>query len=613
MSRIGRVGRRRRRMDPDAPSHERARRRAAERLDGPLEPAEAVWLDEHLASCTSCRTVARAYEADRATLRELRAVETRPPRDLWARTATAIERESRRQTVADRRGGGPRQGRAPALGILSAIAVIAVVFGATALSGGFLQGPPTTALGPGPSGSAAAGATLPAPGPTPIAVGATDVRWVGAAADGAYAYNIAPVDKVCAHGQQPDCAPVGDGHSKPVAITSRPRSIIQSPDRNQAVVVGTDAAGDDSVVVIALPTPDPTPSPIESAAPVSVPSATPVTSETPAATTSAPADASAAPTPSIEPSTPPSAEPPSTTPSTEPSTEPPASGPPASEPPASETPAPTAAAALAIVSGVTVVGQGAAYSPDGAWFAFTARPSNYSAGPDIYVWRVGDPSARAVTTDHASVFASWVGTRMLGSRPDANGAVTGEVSATSFFIDPADGTETPIAGALWRPVVDPNDRWSVSWEGTVKLADDGLTVVPATGSLVLRPFVADVGPDLSVATPVVVADGASPEFDVHWDATGTWLAIWAADPDAGSFGRLSLMTVDPQTGQIDRPTGAPQDVAALPGFSIADGRLAWATPPGQEGEGSRVQIVAWSADAVGSVESAPGRDVVVVH
>ena len=37
--------------------------------------------------------------------------------------------------------------------------------------------------------------------------------------------------------------------------------------------------------------------------------------------------------------------------------------------------------------------QSAAYSPDGAWFAFTARPSDGSAGPDIYVWRVGDQLA----------------------------------------------------------------------------------------------------------------------------------------------------------------------------------------------------------------------------
>jgi hypothetical protein len=52
---------------------------------------------------------------------------------------------------------------------------------------------------------------------------------------------------------------------------------------------------------------------------------------------------------------------------------------------------------------------------------------------------------------------------------------------------------------------------------------------------------------------------------------------------------------------------------ALPGFSIADGRLAWATPRGQGGEGSRVQVVAWTDDAVGAVESGPVENVVVIH
>ena len=61
------------------------------------------------------------------------------------------------------------------------------------------------------------------------------------------------------------------------------------------------------------------------------------------------------------------------------------------------------------------------------------------------------------------------------------------------------------------------------------------------------------------------------------------------------------------------PTDAPTGVPALPGFSIGEGRLAWATPPGQNGEGSRIQIVAWSDDGVGTVESAPGEDLVVVR
>jgi hypothetical protein len=276
-------------------------------------------------------------------------------------------------------------------------------------------------------------------------------------------------------------------------------------------------------------------------------------------------------------------------------------------------PEPTVAATLAIVTGVKVVGESAAYSPDGAWFAFSARPSDDSAGPDIYVWHIGDRLARPLTDDHASVFASWTGGQLIGSRRTATDAVEPAVRAESFLLDPATGTSTALQGSAWRPIVDPDGHWAVVWDGTVRLAADGLTSSPAVGSLVLRPYVSGAGPDLAATVGDVIADGPISEYDVRWDETGTWLAIWLADSSDPTIGRLSLLRLDPATGKLERPHGAPKDVTALPGFSIADGRLAWATPPGQGGEGSRVQIVAWTKDTVGAVESGPVEDVVVIH
>ena len=114
---------------------------------------------------------------------------------------------------------------------------------------------------------------------------------------------------------------------------------------------------------------------------------------------------------------------------------------------------------------------------------------------------------------------------------------------------------------------------------------------PATGSLVMRHFSPSGGVDEG-GQGSVVTDGAVAEFDARWDESGTWLAIWLADPSDPSLGRLSLHHLDRGTGTLERLPGAPKDVTALPGFSIGDGRLAWATPPVQGGEGSRVQIVA---------------------
>jgi hypothetical protein len=112
---------------------------------------------------------------------------------------------------------------------------------------------------------------------------------------------------------------------------------------------------------------------------------------------------------------------------------------------------------------------------------------------------------------------------------------------------------------------------------------------------------------------LVLTDNATAGFDVRWDESGEWVAVWVADEADPSVGRLSLYRVSEGRAELERPDDAPTGVPALPGFSIGEGRLAWATPPGQDGEGSRIQIVAWSDDGVGTVESAPGEDLVVIR
>jgi WD40-like Beta Propeller Repeat len=657
--RFGRVGRR---ADHWGSPHERARVRAAERLEAPLKRSEAAWLETHLAECSACLAIAEAYAADRLALRRLRDTMPEPPRDLWARTAAGIEREA---AAGGRARGSAKLGQPrsrPAIGALSGLAVVAVVLVATALSGGFLGNFGVVLSTNHPDQSLTASLR---PAPTAIVVGAGQVRWLGVRDDGAFAYNVANVDAVCPLDRQPDCAPFADGHARRVTLAAVPKFVFQSPVDAQAVVVGTDAAGADAVIVVALPAPE-TPAPIETAAAESPVPSIPATTLEPTPETTA----STSESPSASAST--TAQP---------------------TPDESASPEPTAGSAIAIITNVTVVGRGAGYSPDGTWFAFSARPADGSAGPDIYVWHVGDPLAVTLTSDHASVFASWVGNRLLGSRitpepsgtpeasalleatalpesssspvaspsPDASGSPEPtplpEFVAQTFLIDPSTDVETALLGADWQPVVDPTGVWVAAWEGTVKAGPDGLAMVPATGRIVVRAFQAlddliaspeptdqlidqsplptdqpsdqppdqpsdepalpsDQSPAPSEGPPVepqLVAEGPIAEFDARWDDTGTWLAIWLADTVDPSIGRLSLLHVDPTTGLVDRPLGAPQDVPALPGFSIEAGRLAWATPPGQGGEASRIQIVAWTEDEVGAVESVPVEGAIVVQ
>jgi hypothetical protein len=603
---MSRLYRGRRRAGHAAAEHERARTLAAQRLDEAPETVDANWLADHLAGCESCRAIATEYEADRIALRGLRDLPPQPPRDLWARTSAAIEREAaasgrrpRRATGAATTAASPR--RWPMVGAIGAVAVVVGVIGASLLSGGFLTQQPRVGDVPSQAPIAVATGSI-NPGPTPLAVGAGSVGWIGPSTNGRYAVKqSAAIDEVCAVERQADCAPVRDQTSNPVEIAIQPKSITRSPAGNQAVVVGTDSAGSDKVVVIALPSTESSASPNPTVGPTPMPAA-PSTqpSSTPTAT---PAE-----TPMT--SEPPASEAPSPTPAETPEATPTASVAPSATP--SVTPEPTVAATLAIASNVKIVGESASFSPDGSWFAFTARPSDDLVGPDIYVWRVGDAEARKLTNDHVSVFASWAGDQLIGSRPMDSGTQPAEFSARSFLIDPTTTAETELDGSAWRPVVDPSGHWALTWNGTVRLDDGGLSITPASGSLAVRPYTRGVGIDDS-AGESVVTDSAPPEFDARWDETGTWLAVWLADPSSPAFGRLSLHHLDRATGKIEHVPGAPRDVTALPGFSIADGRLAWATPPGQGGEGSRVQVVAWSNDTVGSVETGPMENVVVIH
>jgi hypothetical protein len=585
MSRLGRI---RRRPDHWATPHDRARTRAAERLDGPLGLTEATWLDEHLAACPDCAAVAAAYDADRLGLRAMRGVTPEPPRDLWARTSAAIERES----VA--RGRSPRPasqpGRRLPLGVLSGVAVIAVVVGASLLSGGWLGSPTPQGMAtvddPSATPESITASAAIAAVPTPFVVGAGNVAWLRAGPDGTF-YGNAAVERVCPAGGAAGCANVDAKQERlDLDLASAPRSVIGSPTDRQAVVVGDDGSGGDQLLVMALPdgaasTPDPT-----EEAPTTTP--TPTATPAPGATgTPAPTDdpaATAEPTPEATPDASPSVVP---------------------------SPEPTVAAALAIAKDVVVMGESAAFSPDGRWFAFTAMPADGSSGPDIWVWRVGAPTATPLTDDGAHVFASWAGSTVVGSTPASTTPTDDGVEPVTLLIDPSSGEATPIEDAVWRPIVAPGGERAVTWTGTVRPSDEGAAWVPAKGRLQLRPWTATG--EAGTTEVQDLADGAPADFDVRWDDTGEWFALWVAETADAEIGRLSLFHVDPETGEVSQPDGAPDAAAALPGFSIGEGRLAWATPRGQGGEGSRIQIVAWDEGAVGSVETVPGEDLVVVR
>ena len=232
------------------------------------------------------------------------------------------------------------------------------------------------------------------------------------------------------------------------------------------------------------------------------------------------------------------------------------------------TPAPTAAAALAIAEKVVLVGASPAYSPDGRWVAFSARPADGSQGPDVYAWRVGQQRAAVLTDDHGSVFSGWVDGRILASAarvveaagtgpsdaepaPDADPA---SVVARSFLVDPARGTVTALPrDGVWRPVVDPTERIVVYWTGSLAWNDAQEAWIPATGRLVAADWRAllEGGDDATLQPlPRDAVGAAVTDWEVRFDPAGRRLGVWVADPADPGTGRLG-----PDRGRRRRNAG----------------------------------------------------------
>ncbi len=649
---------RRRHNDHEA-SHDRAHAIIAMGFVQPTEPADVAWLESHLAGCPECTADAAAYAADRELLRTLRDQAPEPPRDLWARTASAIERERgwRDRAGRDRggrdRGGrngrgrplgapqGWRIGRVP-VGVASGLLVVAVVLGVS-------FGPRGIPLIPSsPPGSDVAAAT-PQVQATPFAVDANALAWIQAGPDGSFEFRRASVDSVCPDSRA-GCAPLSSGTATRLALTEAPQSVILSPTGIQIVVV-TSASSIGGTDVLVVPVP---------AAPSSTETPVPATLD-PTLPTAEPSSA-ATPVPPLDPTPVPPVDPGSTPPV---------------DPVPSPEGSPDPAAGYSILSGVVVVGD-AAYSPDGLWLAFSARPADGSTGPDLYLWRVGDPLATPVTSDHRTFFADWLGNLVLANvvvpaiTPEASPTVDPTPSPTpvatldpnatpgpteppveehplAFTLDPVTGATSVIAGQdMWRPTVDPTGHSVLYWAGTLVADGTGTGWALGTGRLVLdgwigetpvpaatessaEPTIPTAEPTLPTATPtfptaepslsplgpagnpVTIAEGPVTSFDAWYDPSGIRLAVWLADPSDPAVGTLQLIVLDPDTRLIDPATDPLPGVAALRGVSINSGRLAWVTPPGQDGEGSHLEVLGWNGREFGQVRTIQAEHLFVVR
>lgn len=632
-----------RRRHHDAESgHERARTLMSDALLTALAPEDAAWLGRHLDGCAECGRDWKAFRADRKLLRTLRDRPLEPPRDLWARTSAALDEEANRRgapataRAAGRRPGGTGGGwRALPLGAAASVAVLAVAIGVLIWNPtGLPMASPRATLPPVVVGPTAAPTGLLLPEADPVAIFRQNPS-------GSWELVYSDVTEVCPSSNK-GCVPKPRGDVQSVDIGEPPSQIALNDD--QLVIASEPRDGSGGIVLVV---------------PVDKPGASP--------------------TPTIVVTEPPS------TPTEAPSTD----GTPA---PPTATPFPTPPGSIAIATGVSVVGD-VAYSKDGRWLAFSARPADDSTGPDLYLWKVGDPLATAVTSDHQTYFSSWHDGKVLASRVEIPGAPGPDESAepggsgdpdetakpgrgggnqgggkprateapseapatptaapdgtaapdvvegqpVSFLLDPETLARTDLTAAgVWLPVIDPSGRYVAYWSGTLR-SEGGLTWALGSGELVLDRWSGDgaAAPGEPSArpneTPVAIgepggsaAPGPSPvlgpvgrhtilvpgvkaTFEVGFDPDGERLAIWVGEAFDEKVGRLHLLVIDPETGEVS--TDSPlQGTPALRRFFIDKGRLAWVTPRGQDGQESAVQVLGWKGDDFGQVKTEPGSE-----
>ena len=492
--------------------HDRFHELLAARLDEPLAAADDAALGGHLAACPACRAVERDYAAERLQLRALAMVA--PPRDLWARTRTAIDHEIARQ------GGRPRAaarlplGRAVGergmrLAVGSLVGVLVVLMMA---SGSLVQEAPIAVQ------------------PTPFSIAPQSVAFVDFTGGTATLYRT-DVSQACPAAHV-DCRSGPD--SRPVAqfVAGFAAQEMALGNNGQVFIASRDGQGGEIYSIVDL-APATGPQPTPSATPEATPPAGPTGSADPGATTD----------PHATPGSPSGG--PSTSPSTPPGTLP-------------------TAEARPILSGVRGTGAPAAWSPDGSTLAFSAIPADHSRGSDIYIWRPGDDQAQPLTSDHRSLFASWAGGRIVVSRlvvtsaPGPAGSAEPGATGTS---QPVQGVETVVIDPLtaeeravdlpdgWLPSVDPTRHWVVYWTG--RLASQDGAVVPQSGELVAA--------DWASIDPWAADDAAASPEPTH-GAGASASAGPTSTPKHGPSSKPGPTATEGPLGS-DAPTTEPQATA----------------------------------------------------
>jgi hypothetical protein len=591
----------------------------------------------HLRECASCRQADHDYREQRELLR---ALPPKPaPRDLWPRTSSALDREVARGSyrrvrlgrALSRRAPAPSSALATTLAAMGLIAVVAVMQLMPALNR-----LPTTAPGQA----------------TPFAIAPQQLAFFGSDAADLYVYQT-HVGHVCPPAVE-DCS-VDDGFVRTAVnlpANVRAKNAALSPSGQAMAFVGRDINRDLIGVVILPPNAGPSKGP-DASHEGGNPTDTPPGPDQSVAPSDSPDE-----TPGSQPSDLPEATP-----------TPPASAVPAglqvlaileNVQSAGAPPAWSPSGAMLAFSAMPADGSHGpdvyVWSPsDSVAQPITSDHSSYFAswsGERIVASRIaakadsGTPQVRTIVIEpdtleerlvagpalwlpvvnpSRTVAVAWRGNLDLanGLAVPRNGTL-GMVDWTA--LDPfAPGnepapTDTPTDAPTASPVP-PTDAPSPNPAPTATDSAPASAAAPSavpTEAAKARASDAPATPDANDEPPPVPAGwtelnlGRDPEdtpvvdWQVRWSLDGQVLGVWIADAPGTTWGRLTVLGVDPGSNEIaaDDPLLAP--ALARRGFSLGLNRVAWVAPSNDNPDGE-LRVRTWGIDGTGDLVLLPAQ------
>lgn len=96
------------------------------------------------------------------------------------------------------------------------------------------------------------------------------------------------------------------------------------------------------------------------------------------------------------------------------------------------------------------------------------------------------------------------------------------------------------------------------------------------------------------------------DWQVRWSVDGLVLGIWIADAAESSWGRLTVLAVEPSTHELDTDQPLLSPTLARRGFSLGMSRVAWVAPSVDDPEGE-LRIRTWGNDGIGGLRLRPSK------